>query len=58
VGVSGIYSKLGKGNTKGSMVRPRWKLEAERACFCSSDAFKAYDNLSMIGEGRAQFPAG
>jgi hypothetical protein len=24
---------------------PRWKLEAERACFCSSGDFKTYDNL-------------
>jgi hypothetical protein len=27
------------------MVRPRWKLEAERACFCSSGAFKTFNNL-------------
>jgi hypothetical protein len=45
MGVNGIYSKLGKGNTKGGMVRPRWKSEAKRAYFCSSGAFKTYDNL-------------
>jgi hypothetical protein len=50
------------------MVRPRWKLEAERKCFCSSDVFKTYDNLwegenkgiptqqLMIWEGHEQFP--
>jgi hypothetical protein len=25
--------KLGKGNTKGNMIRSRWNLEAKRACF-------------------------
>jgi hypothetical protein len=25
------------------MVGPWWKLEAERACFCSSGVFKTYD---------------
>jgi hypothetical protein len=25
VGVNGVYDKLGRGNAKGSMVRPRWK---------------------------------
>jgi hypothetical protein len=39
------FIKLWKGNTKGSMVRPRWKLEAERVCFCSSGAFKTLNNL-------------
>jgi hypothetical protein len=30
---------LGKGNTKGSMVGPRWNLEAERACLPSPGVF-------------------
>jgi hypothetical protein len=38
-GVNGFYYKLGKGNTKGSMVGPRWNLEAKRAYFSSLDAF-------------------
>jgi hypothetical protein len=33
VGVNGIYEKLGKRNTKGSMVRPRWNPEAEKRVF-------------------------
>jgi hypothetical protein len=37
--------KLGKINTKGSMVKPRWKPEAKRVCFCSLDALKTYDYL-------------
>jgi hypothetical protein len=45
VGVKGVYYKLGKRNTKGSMVGPRWKPEAKTACSCSSGAFKTYDNL-------------
>jgi hypothetical protein len=32
MGINGVYLKLGKGNTKGSMVGPRWNLEAERVC--------------------------
>jgi hypothetical protein len=37
---------LGKGkNTKGSIVGPGWKLEAKRACFHSSGAFKIYRKL-------------
>jgi hypothetical protein len=43
--------KLGKGNTKGNMVGPRWNLEAERACFSSPGVFKTYTNL---WEGRNQ----
>jgi hypothetical protein len=35
VGVKGVYEKLGKRNTKGSMMGPRWKPEAKGACFCS-----------------------
>jgi hypothetical protein len=45
VGINGVYYKLGSGNTKGSMVRPGWKPEAKRACFCSSVAFKPHRNL-------------
>jgi hypothetical protein len=29
IGVSGFYYKLEKGNTKGSMLGPRWNPEAE-----------------------------
>jgi hypothetical protein len=29
--VKGVYYKLGEGNIKGSMVRLRWRPEAERA---------------------------
>jgi hypothetical protein len=39
------FIKLGKENTKGIMVRPRWNLEVKRACFCFSGAFKTYANL-------------
>jgi hypothetical protein len=39
------FIKLGKGNTKGSMLRPRWKTEVKRACFCSSGALKTYNNV-------------
>jgi hypothetical protein len=44
VGVNGVYEKLGKGNTKGSMVGPRgiWR---KRACFSLPGAFKTYANL-------------
>jgi hypothetical protein len=28
-GINGVYLKLGKGNTKGGMVRPMGNLEAE-----------------------------
>jgi hypothetical protein len=42
VGVKGVYQKLGKRNTKRSIVGPRGKPEAERACFCSSGALKTY----------------
>jgi hypothetical protein len=45
MGISRVYEKLGKGNTKGRMLGLRWNLEAERACFCSSGAFKTYHNL-------------
>jgi hypothetical protein len=39
-------TQLGKGNTKGSMVRPRWKPEAKsRERTCLAGAFKTYDNL-------------
>jgi hypothetical protein len=31
-----FFFKWGKRNTKGSMLGPRWKSEAERACFCLS----------------------
>jgi hypothetical protein len=34
------FIKLGKENKKRSMVGPRWNLETEGACFCSSGAFK------------------
>jgi hypothetical protein len=46
-----VYIKLGKGNTKGSMVGPRWNLEVERACFSSPGTCKTYANL---WEGKSQ----
>jgi hypothetical protein len=45
VGINGVSLKLGKGNTKGSIVGPRWNLEAERMCFPSPGAFKTYADL-------------
>jgi hypothetical protein len=33
-------TQLGKKNTKGSMVGPKWKAEAERGCVCSSGDFE------------------
>jgi hypothetical protein len=54
---------------KGSMVGFRWSLEAERAYFSFSGAFKTYDNLwegrnqvisihsLMSGEGNGWFPS-
>jgi hypothetical protein len=27
------------------MVRPMWKLEVKKACFCSLGDFKSYNNL-------------
>jgi hypothetical protein len=44
VGINGVYDKLGKRNTKGSMAGPRWNLEAEGACLSSPGAFKTYAN--------------
>jgi hypothetical protein len=52
VGIHGVYYKLWKGNTKESMMRPRWKPEAK--CVCSSGAFKTYDN-QWEGENK-EFP--
>jgi hypothetical protein len=43
VGVNGIYYKLGKRNTKGSMVGPGGS-QKPRVCFFCSGAFKTYDN--------------
>jgi hypothetical protein len=37
------------------MTEPRQKLEAKTACFCSSGAFKTYDNLRER-ENRASHP--
>jgi hypothetical protein len=36
------------------MVRPRWKPEVGRACFCLSGTFKTYDNL---WEGEKEIPS-
>jgi hypothetical protein len=53
--INEVYLKLGKGNTKGSTVRPRWKLEAERVCFCYSDVLK---RTLTYGKGRTRrFPS-
>jgi hypothetical protein len=45
MGVKGVYYKLGIRNAKGSVVGPRWKPEAERACFSLLGALKIYGNL-------------
>jgi hypothetical protein len=39
-----FIKKLEKGNTKGSMVGPRWNLEAE-SVLSSPSAFKTYADL-------------
>jgi hypothetical protein len=44
LGVNGVYEKLGKGNTKGSMVGPGG-ICRQRACFSLPGAFKTYTNL-------------
>jgi hypothetical protein len=39
MGVSGVYLKLGKGNTKKEHGEHRWNLQAERAAFFFSRCF-------------------
>jgi hypothetical protein len=38
------------------MAGPRWKLETEIACFCSSNAVKTYDITYEKG-GTRRFPS-
>jgi hypothetical protein len=54
--------KVREENYKGSMVGPRWNLEAERVWFSSTGALKIYANLwegknlvilLVINEGRS-----